>query len=546
MTHGMVVAPEGDQVAAAGAYALQMGGNAVDAAIAAAFAQAVANPLLCGLGGTGEMLVYSALTKDVYDIDFGAVVPRNFPPDLFSAKVIGRAEIIGRYAVKGEQNQMGYLSVMVPSFVKGMGTAHLQFGSRIVPWEQLLLPAVRLARQGTGLNEYLAQYFRPTKAARSSYPALPDGSERPGYPSLEKKLQSSTQAASEFVFPHGQQRQVGSSLVQEALGHTLSEIAVQGADAFYTGRIGNRIAEDFSANGGYIDAQDLACYTVAVKQALEITTARGSLRIGHPPSAGMQLAQMVALVEHMGLPPTHNSADYVDRLARIMQVVFYDQRLVKTWRSGVSAPWEEYLAPQRIATLASAVKSPTPCTLPAAGRGGTTHVTTCDEHGNAVSLTHSIGSIAGAGVMADDLGFFYNNFIGHLNPSHDCPDSIHPGARIGSLCPAIWTQNGALRLALGSPGGSRLTTSALQTILNHLWLGFSIQAAVSLPRFHAEEENLLHVEMELPPTVRTALSQRRYSLLESSYMGRVQAIARLDGVLIPGADPRGGMGVTIV
>jgi gamma-glutamyltranspeptidase/glutathione hydrolase len=148
--------------------------------------------------------------------------------------------------------------------------------------------------------------------------------------------------------------------------------------------------------------------------------------------------------------------------------------------------------------------------------------------------------------MTEDLGFFYNNFLGHLNPCQGSPDSITPGARIGSLCPAIWTQNGSLRLALGSPGGSRLTTSTLQTVLNHLWFGFSIQTAVSLPRFHAEEKNLLHMESALRTREGIALSGLGYTLLDSTYVGRVQAIARLGQDLIPGADPRGGMGVQIV
>jgi gamma-glutamyltranspeptidase/glutathione hydrolase len=425
-----------------------------------------------------------------------------------------------------------------------MEVAYLQFGSRAVSWDQLLAPAVRLARQGFCLNEYLAEYFHASQGPRPSYPALPDGSSRPGYPALLEKLQG-RKVETEFVFPHGQERQAGSLVVQSALADTLLAIAAYGADAFYTGDIAARIAADFAANGGYIDEQDLAEYDVRVGRALEVTTRRGSLRIGPPPSAGMQLAQMIALVEYLGVPLRHNSAEYIDRLARIMQATFYDQRFVKTWQDGVSESWDTYLSSQRIASLAASIESRSYTSSPS-GIQGTTHVTTCDEHSNAVSLTHSIGSIAGAGIMTEDLGFFYNNFLGHLNPCQGSPDSITPGARIGSLCPAIWTQNGSLRLALGSPGGSRLTTSTLQTVLNHLWFGFSIQTAVSLPRFHAEEKNLLHMESALRTREGIALSGLGYTLLDSTYVGRVQAIARLGQDLIPGADPRGGMGVQIV
>jgi gamma-glutamyltranspeptidase/glutathione hydrolase len=253
---------------------------------------------------------------------------------------------------------------------------------------------------------------------------------------------------------------------------------------------------------------------------------------------------MIALVEHLGLPLTHNSSEYVDLLARIMQVVFHDQRFVKTWRPEVSPTWDTYLSRHHIAALAADVQARRR-TRATSSASGTTHVTTCDDQGNAVSMTHSIGSIAGAGVMTPGLGFFYNNFLGHLNPSPGSPDSIYPGARIGSLCPAIWTHGGSLRLAWGSPGGSRLTTSALQTLLNHVWLGFPIQTAVLLPRFHAEEQHVIHIEPPFEAAARQALHGLGYRLVDSTLAGVVQAIAFGGGTPIPGADARGGMGVAV-
>jgi len=161
MTHGIVVAPVQD-AAEAGAYALRLGGNAVDAAIAAAFAEGVVNPLFCGLGGIGEVLIYDAEQKRVFDLDCSVVVPASFDPSLFADKRSERMEVLGSYVIEGGANRSGPLSVMTPGILKGLGVMfEQQFSSGKVPWDQLLLPAQKLAYQGFHLSPYVASVVFP-------------------------------------------------------------------------------------------------------------------------------------------------------------------------------------------------------------------------------------------------------------------------------------------------------------------------------------------------------------------------------------------------
>ncbi len=252
---GLVVAPE-PPAAEAGADVLRRGGNAADAAVAAAFAQCVTNPLLCGIGGTAVGLARKGPDGPVRVVD-AAVVTGSVPvPKAWETGYVGRSETIGRYIVEGEGNQLGHASVMVPGFVRGAHHLYTHFGSGRVPWRDLLDPAIRLAADGFDVYPYIARFWADTE-------------DRPGYPSLAKKLICTPDCTRIYLKPGGAPYQEGDRLVQADLARTLRRIAAEGPDEFYAGETGRRIAADFAAHGGMFTAGDLRDYRVLEYDPLE-------------------------------------------------------------------------------------------------------------------------------------------------------------------------------------------------------------------------------------------------------------------------------------
>jgi gamma-glutamyltranspeptidase/glutathione hydrolase len=172
-------------------------------------------------------------------------------------------------------------------------------------------------------------------------------------------------------------------------------------------------------------------------------------------------------------------------------------------------------------------------------------VTAADSDHNVVAITHSIGSITGAGVMTPALGFLYNNFLGHFNPRPGYRDSIVAGKRVGGGCPTIVFRNGRPIFAIGSSGGSRLISAVFQTILNVFVHRMDPQSAVGAPRFHCEQDGRLYLEPTFPPATVEALRRRGYEIIPAHYMGCNQAVHMADGGLAGGSDPRGGIGIAM-
>lgn len=178
---------------------------------------------------------------------------------------------------------------------------------------------------------------------------------------------------------------------------------------------------------------------------------------------------------------------------------------------------------------------------------GTTHVSVVDAEGTLISFTHSIGSLAGSGVVTPGLGILFNNFLGHFSPLPGLPDSIARGKRGGGGCAAIVFDGTRPYIVIGAPGGSRLITAIFQSILNVVDRRMTMVEAVSAPRFHSEEPALLFAEPSIPEDVVEAVRTRGYRVDRSTYMSRVQAILiDRDGRFHPGPDPRGGAGAVTV
>jgi len=264
--------------------------------------------------------------------------------------------------------------------------------------------------------------------------------------------------------------------------------------------------------------------------------------------SGAQIVQMLLVLEHFDLGKLpHNCAEYVDTFARTQRATFADNVRLKCLdveeARGVE---QELLAPERAQYWAERIaRGDRVVVRGGAVDPGTTHLTCVDEQRNIVCFTHSIGSLGGSGVITPGLGFLCNNFLGHFNPLPDHPDSIAPNKRGGGGAPTIVFKDGEPYIALGAPGGSRIITAVVQSLVNVMDYGMDLRTAVTAPRFHSEEQQLVFIEPAFPESTARALRAMGNDIRRSAYMSRVQAIRMREdtGELEAGADPRGGAGI---
>lgn len=537
----MIVCPE-PLAAQAGAEIFAAGGNAIDAAVGAAFVQGVTNPLLCGIGGTGLFYYYDAANRQPVALNGEVEIGSRPVPAHWRSEFRGRAETIGRYILDSEANQVGHQSVMTPGFVKVCWDAWQRYGSGKLSWSELLAPAIRLARSGYTVYPYIAAFWRPGVASDAH-------DARPGYPALMAKLHATDGAREIYLKPDGDVFESGDQIVLGDYANTLQQLADAGGDDFYTGEIARQAAADFEAHDGLFSADDLRNYGV-IDQAILRSDYRGyEITSPAPPGSGAQVMEMLNILSHFDVAGLgHNSIEYIDTFARVQRASFADNVRLKgtdfddgqEFAAQVMSPllakyWAERIKEgDRIVVHGGAVDP------------GTTHVTVVDEQRNVVSFNHSIGSLAGSGVVTQGLGFLWNNFLGHFNPLPGYPDSIVPGKRLGGLLPMIVFRDGEPYIGVGAPGGSRIITAVTQSLVNVIDHGMEMGTAVSVPRFHSEEGQLLFIEPSFPRNTDAALQALGSDVQRSTYMSRVQAIRITeDGRLEAGADPRGGGGVGV-
>lgn len=521
---GVVVCPE-PPAARAGAHILAKGGNAFDAAVAAAFAQGVTNPLGCGLGGHACVQLYAGPQDVGIYLNGSVAIGSGAGLRHITSGAVPRSERVGRYLIPDDLNQLGYTSIMIPGFTAALGELAGRFGSGRVAWRELVLPAQEFAAGGFEVYPYLHSYYTF------------EGPDKPGYPDLFRKLRQDD-AARALYLPNGTPPPVGYVLRQPDMAATLAKIADRGADDFYRGAVAREIARDLDAHEASVTGADLASYTVRTEMPIVAKWRGLTIQTSTPPTRGAVLIAMLRAVEGVDLPALgFNSAAYIDLLARATNRAFADGAAILADPAYTSVAVERLLSRTRPAV---------PVSRPAQPRRDdrhTTHVTAADADGNVVSITHSIGSVTGAGVITPGLGFFYNNFLGHFNPAPGRHDSIAAGKRGGGGCPTIIFRDGRPVFAIGSSGGSRLVSAVFQSILNVFVHGMDPQEAVSAPRFHCEEDGRIYMEPAIGAETAAALKRMGYEVETASYMGCNQAVLLSGNSLIGGSDPRGGQGI---
>jgi len=530
---GAVTCPE-YLAAFAGAEILKAGGNAIDAAIATAFAQGVVGPKLSGIGGIGVMTTFTSTNRCAGCIRFWGIAGSKARPDEFVPELIrdAKGDVSG---VRNHGNAVGYRSVLVPGFVRGMSEAYLQYGSGRISWPALLAPAVRLAANGFPVDDYLYRFWRHDTPVEDVAPPL--------------VTLTATSACAAIYTRDGEVYRPGERLVQADYARTLGALSAGGAAVFYEGEIGTRIAQDMEQNGGLFTADDLRRYRALSGEPLRGTYHGHELITDPPPGSGALVIEILNILETFDLSSLGwNTARYLDVLARVFRYVFTDRRRFMADPRYADVPVGVLTSKDYAKEVAGKVlRTPLPSASASAGQHeGTTHVSALDEDGNAAAITHTVCD--SSGVVTPGLGFMYNNDMQSFDPVPGRPNSIAPGkSPVNGGAPTILLKDGEAILAIGSPAGPRKVTAIVQTMVNMIDFGMDIEAALAADRIHQEVGPLM-VEHTFPRSVARHLEQLGHNVQATGYTARVAAVYRQrdGGRFIGATDPRGGKGKAIV
>jgi gamma-glutamyltranspeptidase / glutathione hydrolase len=510
----IIVCPQ-PQAAEIGLDVMRRGGNAVDAAVTCAFVQGVIDPQMCGIGGGGAMLVHSPQAGDAL-IEFYPVAGSRVREDQWERLFIRQAADRYGYVLEGWVNDVGYQSVAVPGTVAGLFEALTRFGS--ISWEEAIEPAIGLARDGFAVSGFMHGYWT-TDYGPDVVPNV-------------KRIQA-TPAARALYTHDGALYAIGERMVQADLARTLERLAAGGPEEFYRGSIASEIAADFAQNGGFIAGEDLAAYAVNVTEPLRGTYRGLRVAAAGPPAGGLTLLQMLNFLEGFDLR-AHGwpSTEAARLLVEAMAWAFADRELHVADPRFVDIPTGA-LADKEYASRARSV---------IADRADTTHVCVVDDGGNAVSLSHTLGSASG--VVTPGLGFGYNDYMNCFDPRPGRPNSIQPGkTRMTMMTPTMVFDASRLRVCVGAPGGTKIVSAILQVLVNVLDHEMSAVEAVSAPRVDFQGE-VVQAEARVPRVVCDGLARfgykvNRRTLNYDSYFARPQVIvAERDGFLSGASDPR--------
>lgn len=498
---------------------LKLGGNAIDAAVAVGYAQAVVNPCCGNIGGGGFMTVHLAEGTDTF-INF-----RETAPAAASANMYLDAE--GN--VKKGASLYGYLAAGVPGTVLGMETARQKYGK--LSREQVMGPAIKLAREGFVLTRADTDILDTTVA----------------------RFKQDPESAKIFLRPDGTALQPGDRLVQSDLANTLEAIAKDGPDAFYKGKIPQAVEAAAKQGGGILTATDFANYKVTETPPITCSY-RGYKFVSAPPpsSGGVTLCEILNVVEGYDLKSMgFNSAAAIHTLTEAMRHAYMDRNtylgdpefIKNPIDRLVSKSYAEEIRKKIVADKATPSENVQPGMEPHE-KPETTHYSIVDHDGNAVSTTYTVNGRFGAVVIAPGTGFFLNDEmddftvkVGEKNLYglvQGTANSIAPGKRpLSSMSPTLVTKDNKIFMVLGSPGGSRIITITLQTALNVIDHGMAPQEAVDAPRIHHQwlPDEVYYEQRGVSADTLKLLSGMGYKMVEQTPWGAAELIL----VGLPGA-----------
>jgi gamma-glutamyltranspeptidase/glutathione hydrolase len=524
--HGMVVTAQ-HEASEVGLRILRAGGNAVDAAVAVGYALAVVDPCCGNIGGGGFMLVHRAGDRNIV-IDFRETAPAAANPDMF---------LDANGMVKRDASLYGYRAAGVPGTVMGLDRAVSRYGR--LGRAEVMAPAIALARDGFMLGPEDAG----TIAARAN------------------RLAADPAAAAIFLRADGTPYRAGDRLVQSDLAKTLSLVAHHGPDAFYRGPIAAAVEKAAAAHGGLLTMADFAAY--AAPEAAPVRCryrGRVILSAPLPSSGGIVLCEMLGVLSGWDLAATgYHTPASLHLIAEAMRHAYIDRNTALGDPAFVADPSARLLSRAHADAIRAAVDPEKPTPSAALGPGippheqpETTHFSVADAEGDAVAVTYTLNGSFGSAVVAPGTGFLLNNEMDDFTVKPGAPNmfglvqgaanAIAPEKRpLSSMTPTIVEEDGRPMLVLGSPGGPRITTAVLETIVNIVDFGRSPEEAVAAARFHHQWlPDMLFVEQGgFPPETLAALAGRGYHIAERKPWGAVELIAIGPGHRLLGVnDPR--------
>lgn len=506
---------------------LEKGGNAFDAMIATDLALAVCYPSAGNIGGGGFM-IYRTSDGQVGTLDYREKAPEKSNEDMFLDS--------NGNVIKGKST-IGGLSVGVPGTIAGLFEVHKRFGS--LPFETLIEPAIQLARKG----------YVPTKNQLKNIELYKDL-----FVSINGEK---TLFASNF--------KEGDRIINEALAKTLEVIKENGKDGFYKGEIAKHIVNSTKESGGILNINDLNNYTPEWRTPIYFKYKDLDIySMGPPSSGGICLAQILSMIE------PYNLNQYPQNSIKAIQLLVEAQRRSYSDRSKFLGDSDynnipiDYLINKdylknRMKSFswekASISESISPGDISIFESEETTHYSIVDNYGNAVGVTTTLNSSFGSKLFVEQGGFFLNNQMDDFSIKIGQPNlygliggdvnSVQPNKRmLSSMTPTIVEKDGKLSLVLGTPGGSTIITSVLQTILNIYEYGMPVQKAVNSPRFHHQwfPDNIVFEPNAFGEKLIKDLKRIGYKIdpSKNKILGRVDAIyINQDNLLTAAADPRG-------
>jgi gamma-glutamyltranspeptidase/glutathione hydrolase len=525
--HGMVVAQE--KIAARiGAELLKSGGNAVDAAVATAFAMAVTYPRAGNIGGGGFMIIHSADRHEDVAIDYRETAPAATRPDIFLG-LDGKLD--------NAKSRDSALGIGVPGTVAGLALALEKYGSGKFTLDDLLQPAIALARAGIAIADDNAD-------------TLPD---------WHRRLARWPSSATIFSRADGSSLREGDPLVQSDLAATLSAIAAQGPRGFYEGPVAEKLVNAIRAAGGIMTLDDLKSYQPVIRDPV-----RGSYRgydiisMPQPSSGGVGLLETLNILEGFPLAEMkQGSPASLHVMIEAMKRAYADRARYLGDPAFVTAPIATLISKAYAAKQRAGIEldRATPWTdalsaVPPREGSNTTHFSVVDDLGNAVSNTYTLNFSYGVGLVAEGTGVLLNNELDDFTAAPGAANAYGlvgfeanlpgPGKRpLSSMSPTIVLKDNRPVLVTGSPGGSRIISTVLQVIVNVLDYRMDVAAAVAAPRLHHQWlPDEVRTERGFPEETLAVLRAKGHRVLDQLGQTSANSIAVTDKGLLGAPDPR--------
>ncbi|HVC01104.1 MAG TPA: gamma-glutamyltransferase [Steroidobacteraceae bacterium] len=508
--HAMVVS-EQHLATKVGVAVLEHGGNAVDAAVAVGYALSVVLPCCGNIGGGGFMLLHLAGGKTLF-LDFREKAPLAARADMY---LDPRGNVI-----PGKSTRT-YLGVGVPGTVMGLDAALAKYGT--MPLAEVIAPAIRLAREGFVLQPGDVRILDHRAAEFATQPNV-----------------------AAIFLNHGRPYEAGDRLVQPQLAHTLELIDKGGTDAFYRGAIARAVVAASERHGGILSLRDFADYSVQWDRPVSCAY-RGYTFVSDPPpsSAGATICEILGILRPYPLAQWgYGSTRSLHYLIEAERRAFADRNSYLGDPAFVHNDVARLLSRRHIDALRATIE-PATATPSSAIKGDlaategtdTTNYSIVDAHGNAVAVTYTINYLFGSGRIAGDTGFFLNNEMDDFTSKTGVPNSfglvqgeknaIQPGKRpLSSMAPSIVLRRGKLFMVTGSPGGSTIISTTLESFLNVVAFGMNMQQSVDAPRIHQQwYPDVVFVEPGmLKPVVRGQLEKMGYRFKVIPSWGADEAI----------------------